>query len=300
MFHRFGRFFRGCSLGERLAGSLIFVGLLSLCGCEKGATGNVSAEPAPQAAPEVTVTVVKAEAVPLIRELPGRTAAFNVAQVRPQVNGIILKRKFEEGAMVREGDSLYEIDSSVYRANYDKAAADLKSRESSQNRIEQLQRNKAMSVQDYEDAHYAYEKAKADLELARLDLDYCDVRAPLTGKIGLSNITVGALVTNGQPQEMAVIQQLDPIYVDLKPAVPQILGTRKASAESAAFAGGTGASESVSSEGAAKSGESAGTADSAESVRAAAFAAVSVEAVGTTGASESVPSEESAESAGNE
>lgn len=226
MNHQFHREFQRSAPWCSLAGLLLTVGLLAFCGCEKGAAENLPPDSAP-APPEVTVYGVKSETVPLIRELPGRTAAFNVAQVRPQVNGIILKRQFEEGAFVREGESLYKIDSSVYRANYDKAVANLKSAELTQARNERLMKNKAASVQDYEDSHYACEKARADVELARLDLDYCDVKAPLSGKIGLSNITVGALVTNGQPQEMAVIQQLDPIYVDLQPAVPQVLGTRK-------------------------------------------------------------------------
>ncbi len=204
--------------------------LLFSTGC---APSPANGSHAPEAqAPTVEVYTVKSEPMPLLRELPGRTAAFNVAEVRPQVNGIILKRKFEEGALVEEGQELYEIDSSVYKANFDKATSNLESMERARQRAEQLRQSKTMSEQEYEDALYAWEIAKADLELARLDLEYCKVNAPLSGKIGRSTITVGALVTNGQPQEMAVIQQLDPIYVDLKPAVPQMLRMRHSPNES--------------------------------------------------------------------
>ena len=160
----------------------------------------------------------------MISEQPGRTSAFNIAEVRPQVNGIVLKRKFEEGTLVKEGQELYEIDSAVYQANHDKVTANLKNLEKTMERAKELQATRAMSVQEYEDALYGWQRAKADLELARLDLVYCKVKAPLSGKIGFSNITVGALVTNGQPQALAVIEQVDPIYVDLNPSVPHLLG----------------------------------------------------------------------------
>ncbi len=197
------------------------LGLLALAGCE---TPTANGSHVPEAAPpKVDVYTVKAEPVPLVRELPGRVAALNVAEVRPQVNGIILKRKFEEGALVAEGQELYEIDASVYRAHFDKATANLRNLERIKDRAKTLRENRTMSEQEYEDALYAWEQGKADIELARLDMEYCKVKAPLSGKIGRSMTTVGALVTSGQPQEMAVIQQIDPVYVDLNPAVPQLL-----------------------------------------------------------------------------
>ncbi|MDR0337837.1 MAG: efflux RND transporter periplasmic adaptor subunit [Planctomycetaceae bacterium] len=196
-----------------------------------GCNNPLSGEPSPNsvevpnssAIPQVDVYTVRSENVPLLCKLPGRTAAFNVAEVRPQVNGIVLKRKFEEGSFVVEGQELYEIDDDVYQAHFNKAAANLNNIERGWKRAEQLKENHALSEQEYEDALYALEKAKADLELARLDLNYCKIKAPLHGKIGRSTITVGALVTNGQTRELAVIQQIDPIYVDLNPAVPQML-----------------------------------------------------------------------------
>jgi membrane fusion protein (multidrug efflux system) len=151
-----------------------------------------------------------------------------VAEVRPQVNGIVLKRKFDEGSFVVEGQELYEIDDDVYQAHYNKAVANINGLKRILQRAEKLRESVAVTEQEYEDALYALEKAQADLELARLNLNYCKVKAPLHGKIGRSTITVGALVTNGQAQELAVIQQTDPIYVDLNPAVPQILQTKHA------------------------------------------------------------------------
>ncbi len=196
--------------------------LFPLTGCDDSAAqGESPRNAAPP--PQVDVYTVKSETVPLIRELPGRTAAFNVAEVRPQVNGIVLKRKFEEGSLVKEGEELYEIDDAVYQAHYNKAMAHQNSTERSLKRAEKLKESRAMSEQEYEDLLYALDQAKADVELARLNLNYCRVLAPLSGKIGRSMITVGALVTNGQAQELAVIQQIDPIYVDLNPAVPQVL-----------------------------------------------------------------------------
>lgn len=204
---------------------LVLLLLVAFSGCEKQITADFhrSEEAGP---PKIGFFAVKGRTVPLVRQLPGRTAAFNVAEVRPQVSGIVLKRKFEEGAFVVEGQELYEIDSAVYKAHHDKAMAHLHSMDRTRRRAEQLKESQTMSEQEYEDALYAWEQAKADLELARLNLKYCKVEAPLSGKIGRSTITVGALVTNGQPRELAVIQQIDPIYVDLNPAVPQILRMR--------------------------------------------------------------------------
>lgn len=208
---------------------LLPLGLL-FCGCDILSRFRPdSTEPIESAGSlEVGFYLVKEEPIPMICELPGRTTAYNVAEVRPQVNGIILERKFEEGSIVTKGQELYEIDSAVYKAHYDKVLANLHSLERTKDRAERLRETSAMSEQEYDDALYALEQAKADLELARLNLDYCRVEAPLGGKIGRSLITVGALVTNGQEHEMAVIRQIDPIYVDLNPTVGQILMTQTA------------------------------------------------------------------------
>ncbi len=207
-------------------------------GCEKIHWGSKASESpetsgaAEKPIPTVEYFTVTEEPVPLIQELPGRTSPFNVAEVRPQVTGIVLKRKFDEGSLVQEGQELYEIDSAVYQANYDKAVAHLNNWEKIMRRAQELQETRATSRQEFEDALYAWQKAKADVDLARINLVYCKVKAPLSGKIGFSNITVGALVTNGQECKMAVIQQLDPIYVDLNPSIPQILAENKANKKS--------------------------------------------------------------------
>ncbi len=202
---------------------IAIVCLLPFSGCGTTVTGEMAYQ---QETPKVEIFTVQSASVPLVRTLPGRTAAFNVAEVRPQVNGIIKARKFEEGALVTEGQELYEIDDAVYKAHYDKAMANLQHLERTLKRAKALQVGNTVSEQEYDEALYAWESGKADAELARLDLEYCKVKAPLSGKIGRSTITVGALVTTGQPQEMAVIQQADPIYVDLNPDVPQMLRTR--------------------------------------------------------------------------
>ncbi len=174
-------------------------------------------------APEVGTYTVRSETIVLSTELPGRTTAYRVAEVRPQVSGIVLRRRFEEGAMVKEGQALYQIDPEVYKATYDKAVARMENLERTAKRKEALADRNTLSAQDYEDSLYALEQAKADRELARLNLEYTTVRSPLAGRIGRSDITEGALVTNGQARAMAVINQIDPIFVDLTPAMTQLL-----------------------------------------------------------------------------
>ena len=203
---------------KKLLSAIVISAALLLPGCND-ASQTSQGPPAT----EVGVYTVKSEPVPLSTELPGRTTAYRVAEVRPQVSGIVLKRKFEEGAMVKEGDELYQIDPDVYKANYDKAVANMENLERVAKRKQSLVAQKSISAQDYEDALYAWEQAKADVELARLNLTYCQVKAPLSGRIGRSNITEGALVTNGQAQAMAVINQVNPMFVDLTPAMTQLL-----------------------------------------------------------------------------
>ena len=207
---------------KKLLHAIVLSAMLALGGCNDS---NQSAQAPP--APEVGTYTVKSERIPLSTELPGRTTAYRVAEVRPQVNGIVLKRLFEEGAIVQEGDQLYQIDPDVYKATYDKAVANMENLEKAAQRKASLKDQKSISAQDYEDALYAWEQAKADVELARLNLTYCQVKAPLSGRIGRSSITEGALVTNGQAQTMAVINQVDPIFVDLTPAMTQLLRVEK-------------------------------------------------------------------------
>lgn len=179
--------------------------------------------------PQVTVHIVKTAPLSVTTELPGRTSAFRIAQVRPQVSGIILQRHFTEGSDVEAGQSLYQIDPATYQADYDSAKAELgKSEAAAQiahltvKRYVPLVGTKYISQQEYDqaiaDARQAdavVVAAKASVESARINLAYTKVTSPISGRIGKSNVTEGALVTNGQTTELATIQQLDPIYVDV-------------------------------------------------------------------------------------
>lgn len=179
--------------------------------------------------PQVTVHIVKTAPLAVTTELPGRTSAFRIAQVRPQVSGIILQRHFTEGSDVEAGQSLYQIDPATYQADYDSAKAELgKSEAAAQiahltvKRYVPLVGTKYISQQEYDqaiaDARQAdavVVAAKASVESARINLAYTKVTSPISGRIGKSNVTEGALVTNGQTTELATVQQLDPIYVDV-------------------------------------------------------------------------------------
>ena len=176
---------------------------------------NETVEDEDSPVPRVDYCVVQNERVPLTREIPGRTVASQVAQVRPRVEGIVQKRLFEEGSFVEEGDVLYEIESNVYRANYEKAEANLDELARRRDRAALLKDKLATSQEEYESSLYAFKQAKAEFDLAALDLNYCQIKAPISGIIGFSTITVGALVASGQEQELATIQCVDPIYVDV-------------------------------------------------------------------------------------
>src|SRR5690606_38470092 len=173
----------------------------------------------------------------LSTELPGRTAALRIAEVRPQVEGIILKRLFTEGSEVRAGQSLYEIDAATYRAALLRAEASLASAEAQLNaarllaeRYGPLHEQGVVSKQDYDNAvaarksgEAAVAAANAAVETARIDLGYTQVRSPIPGRIGRSLVTEGALVTRNQEQALATVAQLDPIYVDVTQSSSDLL-----------------------------------------------------------------------------
>jgi RND family efflux transporter, MFP subunit len=198
----------------------------------------------PPAAPPVEVTAITVEArrIPLFTELPGRTAAFRVAEVRPQVSGIVLKRLFEEGSEVKAGQQLYQIDPATYQAALQSAQADLakaranvKSVEAKAVRYADLVKINAVSRQDYDDVVASADQAKAQilvaqaaLETARINLDYTKVYAPIDGRIGKSAVTEGALVTANQTTPLATITQLDPIYVDVSQSSSELMRLRQA------------------------------------------------------------------------
>jgi membrane fusion protein (multidrug efflux system) len=179
--------------------------------------------------PTVGVVVTTVESAPLVTELPGRTTPFMVAELRPQVTGIIQKRLFAEGSTVTANQTLYQIDTSTYKAAYDSAAANKARAEANHynarlkaERYAELVNIEAVSKQANDDAAAALKQAEADvasaraaLDKARIDLDFTRVRSPISGRIGRSSVTPGALVTANQPAALATVQQLDPIYVDL-------------------------------------------------------------------------------------
>jgi membrane fusion protein (multidrug efflux system) len=214
--------------------------LLSLAACG----GSDHKQPAPKA-PQVGYVTVSESAVPMITELPGRTSAYETSDVRPQVSGIIRKRFFTEGALVRQGQPLYLIDPSLYRAAVNQAAANLANAQATAeaarikaDRYKPLADMQAVAKQDYTDAAAAASEAaaavkqnQAALETARINLHYTTVPAPITGRIGRSLYTVGALVTSNQTDPLAQIQRLDPIYVDIQQSSADELKLRRSLAQ---------------------------------------------------------------------
>jgi membrane fusion protein (multidrug efflux system) len=208
--------------------TLLSIGVFLLAGgCKEAAP---QAGPPPEMPPaDVGVVTVKVEQVTLQTELAGRTTAALTADLRPQVSGILKSRTFEEGALVKAGQVLYQIDSSMYRAAYDQAAADLASAKAvlaasktKNERYVSLARIEGVSKQEADDAKAAVDLAiasvaqrEAALQAARINLGYTSIRAPITGRIGKSAVTPGALVTAGQAEPLATIRSLDPMYVDL-------------------------------------------------------------------------------------
>jgi membrane fusion protein (multidrug efflux system) len=194
-----------------------------------------SAPPPPP--PDVGVVVVRAQPVALQTELPGRTSPVTTSDVRPQVNGIILKRLFKEGTNVRAGQVLYEIDPQTYQAAADQARGQLANAEANltttrlkAQRYGELIKINAVSRQDYDDAKAAAQQAQANvtqmraaLRAAQINLGYTRVTAPISGRIGRSTFTPGALVTASQTEPLTTIQQLDPIYVDLSQSSAALL-----------------------------------------------------------------------------
>jgi membrane fusion protein, multidrug efflux system len=183
----------------------------------------------PPQPPQVTVVTVHRTAVPVTVELPGRTSAFRVAQVRARVDGIVLKREFKEGSEVAAGQRLYEIDPAPYRAELDSALATLANAQAAiasttaqAERYKILVGGNAVSKQDYDNAVAARNQAiaqvasgKAAVETSRINLGYTDVRSPITGVAGISQVTEGAYVQASAATLMTTVQQIDPIYVDL-------------------------------------------------------------------------------------
>lgn len=225
---------------ELLAWSVALTALASLLlvnGCQSGQ--GKKAAPAP--VPEVATVKVSMETVALTMELPGRTSAFLVAEIRPQVNGIIRKRLFTEGSMVRAGQVLYQIDPAPFQAvleNADaavaRAEANLTAIRSRAERFKELLPEKAVSRQEYDDAAAALKQTEADIEYwksmartASINLGYTRITAPVSGRIGRSNVTEGALVTAQQPAPLSIIQRLDHVYVDVPQSTTETLRLKR-------------------------------------------------------------------------
>jgi membrane fusion protein, multidrug efflux system len=210
------------ALTLRAGCSLLGAGLLTAC-------GHHGPPPTPPP-PKVSVVTVQAQAVPITTELPGRVNACRTADVRPQVNGIILKRLFVEGGEVKAGQQLYQIDPAPYQASYDSAVAAAASARSLAERYKPLAEANAVSKQDYDNAIAGYLQAKAAVETARINLIYTKVLSPITGRIGRSLITEGALVTANQAAALATVQQMDPMYVDVTQPTTTLLRLRQEAA----------------------------------------------------------------------
>jgi membrane fusion protein (multidrug efflux system) len=195
------------------------VGLLAACG---------HAAPPKRPPPDVGVVVIKAEPVLLTTVLPGRTDPYEVSDVRPQVGGILKARLFTEGAIVKRGQVLYQIDPAPYQATYDNAVAALADTKAKADRYAALVKQNAIAPQTYDDAVAAYKQALANAKTARINLDYTRITAPISGRIGRSSVTEGALLTADQTTALATIQTLDPIYVDITQSTSELLGLKLA------------------------------------------------------------------------
>lgn len=216
------------------------VALVSMLLAACGEPGDQAQQQMPP--PEVTTVTLQSERVTLTRELPGRTNAFLVAEVRPQVNGIIEKRLFTEGGMVEAGQPLYQLEDDTYRADYNSAKASLQRAEAAlqiaklnADRSSELVDTGAVSRQQHDQAMSTLQQAEAEVavaraavERARVMLGYAKITSPISGRIGRSTVTAGALVTANQSQALATVQQLDPIYVDLTQSASELLELRRA------------------------------------------------------------------------
>lgn len=203
--------------------------------------GCDSDQPAPKNIQQVGIITIKPETIESTYQLAGRTVASEISQVRPQVNGVVIEQLFKEGTQVSKGQPLYKIDSSLYRDSVDEAAGNLALAKATVNstrlqaeRYKELIKVNGVSQQELDNAQSAYEQAKATvavneavLKTARTNLRYTQVSAPISGRIGRSSITRGALVTSAQTDPLATIQKLDPMYVDLTQSSDEYMALRK-------------------------------------------------------------------------
>jgi len=217
---------------------LATVSALALAACGEAPQPPVTGG---QGVPQVSVVTVQPQRLPLTTELPGRVAPALIAEVRPQITGLVLQRRFKEGSDVKAGDLLYQIDPATYRANVDSAQATLARAEANlvtvrlkAGRYKELATIKAVSQQDADDAAASLQQAQADVSAARatlqtqrINLDYTRITSPISGRIGRSSVTQGALVTANQANALATVQQLNPIYVDVTQSTSTLLAIKR-------------------------------------------------------------------------
>jgi membrane fusion protein (multidrug efflux system) len=228
---------------------LALAAMMMLAACGSGARDpQGGARGGPRGPATVGYVVAQEGSAPIQQELPGRVAAYQVSEVRPQVSGVILKRLFREGSVVRQGQTLYQIDPSIYAAQQAQASANLQSARASAvaartraSRYAPLAKMEAISKQDYTDAVAQARQAEAAvaqnaaaLRAAQVSMRFTRVPAPISGRIGLSNVTEGALVTANQPDSLATITRLDPVYVDIQQSAADLLRLREALAQGGA------------------------------------------------------------------
>lgn len=218
-----------------------------------GCSSETAQDPRQKGPTEVGYIVAQRADVPVAVELAGRVAAFEMSEVRPQVTGLIRRRFFREGAVVSAGQTLYEIDTRLYRAAAAEAEANLASAQANAEatrvraeRLKPLAEAQAVSLQDYTDAQAAarqaaaaVKQARAQVQTASVNLQFTRVPAPISGRIGRSLFTVGALVTGNQAEPLAVIQGVDPVFVDIQQSSAELLALRRALAQGGAVPGST-------------------------------------------------------------
>ena len=228
----------------RFSGSRIVLvaSALLIAGCSGGEQKDAGGRGGGKGAAQVGFVVVQQGSAPLEQELPGRVAAYQVSDVRPQVSGVIQRRLFKEGSLVRQGQTLYQIDPSIYNAQAAQAQANLQSARASAEaartraaRYKPLAQMEAISKQDYTDAVAQARQAdasvaqnSAQLRAAQINQRFTRVPAPISGRIGLSNFTEGALVTANQADSLTTITRLDPVYVDIQESAADLLALRRA------------------------------------------------------------------------
>jgi len=225
-----------------LALCALVAGLLTGCGQSTDQAGAAGAKPGGMPPAQVGVVTVQPQTVPVMTELPGRLEALRTAQVRARVAGILQQRQFTEGADVRAGQPLFQIDASTFKAALDsasasqaKAEANLGQATSLVDRYQPLQAAKAISPQEFLNAQVAQRQAQADVasakaavQTARINLGYASVTAPISGRIGRALVTEGALVGQGEATPLAVIQQVDPLYVNFTQSANEVLKLKQA------------------------------------------------------------------------